>query len=445
MNRILNTMAPVNSITQAYLVEPESKQKRRRLAAHIHSPGAIEKPDLEFIKEKLRNIRNYSIDHLDDLCTEFQTTLEIRPDVDVVFAHDDQEAAKAIIKLSEDSCIAINKSSVVREEIKPLLVRSGLHVIDTYYDQFEPFENKLGTRPRFPGIGVEALYDSFGLSEELMRERRKTRQERGSKSFIGVLGVNVVSADDGAVFLLQHMHNIKDVFEQSKKLILVVGIDKIVRNSEDALFMTRCMGAFGSGVVAGNIQGKEERDTTIDNLPFKIPENTEEKMIHVILLDNGRSKMLRSQYRDLMLCIGCRACIKRCPASPFFKSDKSLSPKEYIHSFVSDRSHSLDQCLQCKSCKSECPLEIDIPGMILKERTKVLATKHTSPADLFITNYSVLAKWGSYMSVLANAIAENKIARLIGERILGINGKRSLPEIKGATFSKWYNRRSKKK
>jgi len=250
--------------------------------------------------------------------------------------------------------------------------------------------------------------------------------------------VNAISAKDGAVLLLQHMHNISEVFTQANKLVLVASLDKIVENLDAAVFQTRCMALFGWEALPLSLHGRANKDDSIDLLPFEVLTEQTARKVHLIVFDNGRSRLLRSRYEDLIACIDCRACTKSCPAFPFNNGGAQWSPKEYIYFFVTGKNPSLELCLECKSCQVDCPLDIDLPGMILDARIEAMVKSRRPLTDSLLSNFETMVKWGSSMPLLSNIASSNKIMRWMGERTLGISKERQLPKFRRMTFAKWF-------
>jgi len=421
------------------LMEPDLTSKRQRFSKTLMGPKrVIPHPSVQDIKEQLREIRNHSLVHLDVLHSELTASLTAHHDVEFSFAKDAGQAVKTIKEISDGTPIAINKSSVVTKELMPALVTSGLRVIETYYDQFQPFENRFISPWQLPATEFAPVLDSFDKTIDLAALRQASVRRQGSKQIIGLLGVNAISAKDGAVLLLQHMHNISEVFTQANKLVLVASLDKIVESLDAAVFQTRCMALFGWEALPLSLHGRANKDDNIDHLPFEMPAEQTAQKVHIIVFDNGRSHLRRSRYEDLMACIDCRACIKSCPAFPFNEGDSPWSPKEYIHFFVTGKNPSLELCLECKSCQVDCPLNIDLPGMILDARIEAMAETRRSLTDSFLSNFESIAKWGSSMPFLANMASSNKIMRWLGERTLGISKERQLPKFQRMTFAKWF-------
>jgi Fe-S oxidoreductase len=108
----------------------------------------------------------------------------------------------------------------------------------------------------------------------------------------------------------------------------------------------------------------------------------------------------------------------------------------------SDRLHGiLDLCLECKACKSECPLGVDMAAL----KTEALAIYHDQHgiplrARMF-GSIRTLNRLGSATFPLSNLVAAWRPARLLAERWLGISGARPLPRFQRRDLRGWYRRR----
>lgn len=394
-------------------------------------------PSVEDIKEHLREIRNHSLAHLDALRDELTTSLAAHHDVEFSLADDAARAVETIKGISNGTPIAISRSAVVTRELMPAMVASGLDVIETYNDQFQPFENRFDKPWQLPAMESAPVLGSFDRSTDLVSLREASLRKQGSKNFTGLLGVNAVSAKDGAVVLLQHMHNISEVFTQANKLILVASLDKIVADTDAAVFQTMCMAVFGWEALPLSLRSGAGSEDRIGSMPFEVSAERAAKKIHLIVFDNGRSRLLDGRYAELITCIDCRACMKSCPAFPFFEDGAPWSPKEYIYFFVTGESPFLDLCLQCKSCRAACPLDIDLPGMILDARIEASADTRRLFTDRFLSNFETIARCGSSVPILANVATHNRLMRWLEEKTLGISRERRLPRFQRATLAKW--------
>jgi len=420
------------------LMEPSSAGKRRHYSQVVTGPKAGPQPSLEDVKMRLRELREYSLAHLGTSADGLTARLAAYPGVKVTFAADVTEAVARIAEISNGSRIAINKSAVVGKELMPALVSAGFRVIESYFAELKPFEKRFSEYWQLPALPFETRLGSFATPLDLAEHRQSALKRNGAKDIVGLLGVNAVSASDGSVVLFQHMRNIGKVFEQAREVVLVVGLDKIVRNTDDAIFQTKCMAVFGCEALPLGMDAKTGSEASIDSQPFEIPPEETTGKIHVILFDNGRSRVLRSGDKDLLACIGCRACTKGCPTYRFFSEGTGWSPREYIYFFILGKNPSLDLCLQCRSCQASCPLEIDLPGMILDAKGELASKRRMSLTDTLLSNAETLEKWGSSLAPLANPASSIGALRWLGEKTLGVSKERHLPRFRGGTFARWF-------
>lgn len=94
-------------------------------------------------------------------------------------------------------------------------------------------------------------------------------------------------------------------------------------------------------------------------------------------MDNHRSDIMNSEYRELLYCIGCGECLLVCPAYSVygyeFGIDSDLGGRGVLYSRLSRRIDTegmdgLNLCLTCNKCQENCPVSIDTPFMLKKLR-----------------------------------------------------------------------------
>lgn len=70
-----------------------------------------------------------------------------------------------------------------------------------------------------------------------------------NKAAIGITGANAITAEEGAILLVHNEGNIVEVAMRPQKHIIVVGIDKIYPNLEEAVNMTKLQIFYATGSV----------------------------------------------------------------------------------------------------------------------------------------------------------------------------------------------------
>ncbi len=260
-----------------------------------------------------------------------------------------------------------------------------------------------------------------------------------TKKYLAVLGVNAISAEDGTTFFLEHFSNIPKDLGLASKVILVVGLDKIVKTRPEAAFQTQCMGIFGMESILLGIEPKSGGLTAIDELP--LPPGDKERELHLIILDNGRSQLLEGKFRDLFLCIGCRACNKHCPIHHSFTNvDYIWTPKNYLNQFLYGTGKSIEICLHCEACHIECPVDIDLPYLMWQAKLDYIAQHGTSLKHKMLGRPELLAKLGTAVAPIANWMMSRKLVRIPLEAIAGIDRRTNLPRFHSRTFRKWFKK-----
>jgi L-lactate utilization protein LutB len=424
------------------LLEPVSNIKRRHLFEMLTGPVPVSSLTLDEVKARLKEIRRYALDHQDELIVELTANLAAHPDIEVTLAQNAGQAVKTIQKVARSNRIAINKSAVVSNELTPALIAAGYTILESYYDEFEVFDNQSSQYWQLADMPFESRFQSFERPLNLAALRSESLHKNGAKDFTGLIGINAIAAEDGTILLFQHMHNISKVYSQARDLILVVGLDKLVKNLEEAVFQTKCMATFGSEVLPLTLPDQPREKGQLDRLPFDVSWEQTSAKIHLILLDNGRRQVLKGAYKDLLTCIDCQACTKGCPTSQFFSDSLRWSPRTYLYSFLTESNHSLGLCLQCKSCKINCPLEIDLSDMILEAKNRIVSGQHRSLINILIANAGILESVGSSAAWLTNITSSNRPLRWLGEKMFNISRERQLPNFKQRTFAKWFKARA---
>jgi len=415
-------------------LQPTAEGKRRHSARKLVRPRG-DFWDLEAVKQELGDLRLRSCQKIGQLADRFQRRLSAEADVYFTSAGTAAEAAEAISTLSRPSRnIAINRSAVVGKELAPLLAQAGFRIIETYPPVPAAFTARFSQYWELPSLLPEAVGFSLERVGNLAGMRRASIHRDGVKDFVAVLGVSAAAAD-GALLFLQHFDNITRLFEQARKVILVVAPDKLTESAEEAIFQTRCLALFGAPALLLDLSRAEPPSGAfaLEELPFEYPDPSAEE-VHIILLDNGRTRLLESPYRELMTCIGCRACIQGCPTYQLFKGPLGWSPREYLFFFLLGDNPSLDLCLSCALCRHHCPLSLDLPGMIIKARAERLRGERFRRK--VFGNVELMGRLGSAAPGLVNPLLRSRSLRRLG----GIAPSRQLPRFRADTAAKWFRR-----
>lgn len=427
-----------------WIMEPELTEKRD-LAARKLLEGGQKKahipqtPSLDDIKQQLKGIREDALSQIDHLTRELKANLNQKyPGVKVTQARDEAEAVGYITRISDGTrTISINNSSVVSQELKPGLLASGFNVINSYLDEFEVKERKILDYWDLPRLEEKNLSGTFNVSIKMAGIDQSHPTDGKPRKYLAVLGANAISAEDTTAFFLEHFSNIHKDLKEAEKVVIVIGLDKIVKHRQDAAFQTKCMGIFGMESILLGIQPEPKRGIAIAGL--SLPPADKERELHLVILDNGRSKLLEGKFRELFLCIGCRACNKHCPIRHSFTNvDYVWTPRNYLNQFLYGGEKSIDICLHCEACRLECPLQIDLPGLMWEAKIDYISKHGRSFHHMILGMPELLAKLGTAFAPLANRMMDIGLVRIPMEIITGVDRKTKLPVFHFNTFRRWF-------
>jgi len=304
----------------------------------------------------------------------------------VIWAQNGQEALAAIghIARSSKAKMVVKSKSMTTEEIHLNEHLESLGV--------EPFETDLGEfivqlagqKPYHivtPAMhmskeDVSAIFTKNLGSEptsdpaELTAIARRLMREKYTDADIGITGGNFLVADVGGVALTENEGNARLSVSFPKIHIAIVGIEKMIPSMADLDLFWPLLATSGTG-----------QQVTVYNTILTGPRQEDERdgpgeMI-VILLDNGRSKLLGDpEKRQALNCIRCGACLNACPVyrnigghsygTTYSGPIGSVISPQYLG--LSEYKHLSYASSLCGGCTAVCPVKIDLHSLLLLNR-----------------------------------------------------------------------------
>jgi len=426
------------------IIEPVSNKKAALFAESLVSGrqerfSSREVENLQEIKCRLKNIREHTRDNITALGEQLSSVLSrLYPGVNPVLCANSDDAVSYIQAVASGiRTISVNNSSVVARELKPALIRGNCTVINSYLSEFAVQEKMIRDYWDIPLLleNKNNPAGSFDVSLRMNGLDGQGPSGAAAKKYLAVLGVNAAGAEDGSLFFLQHFHNIAHDLADAQKVVLVIGLDKIVKTGKDAGFVAECMGVFGMESTLLGIQPAKEQVPSVADM--ELPPADGERELHVILLDNGRTDLSQTRFRDLLLCIGCRACNRFCPIRYSFADNNHLwTPRNYLQDFLDGCTGSLDTCLHCEACRYVCPVDIDLPALMWEAQRQPAKKHKRSFYHRILGSPELLAGAGSFIAPLANRLMHMYPVRIIMEYVTGIDRNSNLPLFHESTFRK---------
>jgi L-lactate dehydrogenase complex protein LldF len=201
---------------------------------------------------------------------------------------------------------------------------------------------------------------------------------------MGVSGCNFAVAETGTVCIVTNEGNGRMVTSMPRVYVALLGIEKVVARPEDAilLWQAAARSATGQDVTVYFSMSSGPRRTGHPDGPDEM---------HVVLLDNGRSRVLERGYADALLCIRCGACVNECPVyreiggHAYGKTAYSGPIGAVITPLLADDITSVKELPYasslCGACYDVCPAAIDLPRLLLDLRHDLVQLKAPGAAE----------------------------------------------------------------
>jgi L-lactate dehydrogenase complex protein LldF len=217
--------------------------------------------------------------------------------------------------------------------------------------------------------------------EELNAIARKTLRKKFYEAEIGLSGVNLAVAETGTLVMIENEGNGRMCTTVPPVHIAVMGLEKVIEKLEEVPPLLRLLTGSATGQLI----------TTYVNMitsARKAGEKDGPREVHLIILDNGRSKILADpQLRQTLHCIRCGTCLNHCPiytrigghAYGFVYPGpigKILNPQAHG---LQKAGHLAIASSLCNACEAVCPVKIPIPGLLRRLRNESYSTAAVSP------------------------------------------------------------------
>lgn len=345
--------------------------------------------DWEGLRNRARQIKDETLAHLDSYLEQFTGNAE-NAGATVHWARDGKEVCRIILDLIEaiDAKHVVKSKSMATEEIhlNHALEAEGINPVET--DLGEWIIQLANETPSH--IVVPAIHKTKGQIADLFVEKtgikktddvdvltntaRKVLRSRFAEAEVGISGVNFGVAETGTILILENEGNIRLTTSLPKIHIALMGIEKVIPKFADLDVFLKLLPRSGTG----------QRLTTYQSLITGTKRSTDDEgpdEVHVILMDNGRSKMLAHPVtRQSLACIRCGACLNVCPVYQQIGGHAygAVYPGP-IGAVITPQLVGLTKTKQlpyasslCGACREVCPVKIDIPALLLHLRSEIV-------------------------------------------------------------------------
>ena len=359
-------------------------ERRKEAAASL--------PNWEDLRSQARAIKDEVLLHLDRYLEEFVKNAEARG-AKVHWARDAAEANAIVRKLVVDrrARTVVKSKSMTTEEthLNAALEAAGLQVVETDLGEYIiQLAEETPSHIIAPAIHktkrqvAELFTAELGMPPtddlvQLTHTARTTLRDRFAAADVGISGVNFGVVETGTIVIIENEGNIRLTTSVPRTHIAVMGIEKLIPRFADLDIFLKLLPRSGTG----------QRLTTYQSFITGIkrrPTDEGPEELHIVLLDNGRSRMLAHPVtRQSLACIRCGACLNACPVYQQIGGHAygSVYPGP-IGAVITPQLMGIEKTAQlpfasslCGACREVCPVKIDIPRLLLHLRGEIAPQK----------------------------------------------------------------------
>jgi L-lactate dehydrogenase complex protein LldF len=427
-------------------------------------------PEFEALRDSARDIKNHTLAHLDLYLEAYDQRVTAQGGhVHYAVSADDARAVVLDLCRKFGAKTVTKGKSMIGEEIaiNEYLEANGIVPVETDLGEYIiQLRHELPSHIIAPAVHLTKaqvevdfrrvhthLAADRNLDEPttMLAEARGVLREKFLAADVGITGANFLVAETGSSIIVTNEGNGDLTQTLPKAHIVIASIEKLVPTLDDAAQLLRVLGRSATGQEMSVY-------TTISTGPRRAGDPDGPGEYHVVILDNGRSAMLGGQFRDMLRCIRCGACMNHCPVYHAVGGHAYgwvypgpmgavLTPSLIG---LDKAGHLPNASTFCGRCEEVCPVRIPLPKLMRHWREREFE-RHLSPAAV----RGGLKIWGWF----ATRPRVYTFATSIAMRVLSWAGRqrgrfswlplaggwtkhRELPSPQGATFqSQWKERR----
>lgn len=415
-------------------------------------------PEFDQLRDQARDLKNHILEHLDLYLEVFERNV-VANGGQVHWCATAEDARRTIARIcrQQNAKTVTKGKSMVTEEIglNDYLEAQGITPVET--DLGEYILQLRQDHPSHivaPAIHLtlndvaEAFHEHHQRPKSsdpavLMQEAREMLRKQFVAADVGITGANFLIAETGSTIICTNEGNGDLTQTLPNTHIVVSSIEKVVPTLEDMSLFLR--------LLARSATGQEFTVyNTLSTGPRRPGDQDGPEQFHVVLVDNGRSDMLGSEFQEMLRCIRCSACMNHCPVygavggqsygwvypgpmgsvlTPQMVGIEQASPLPNASTF-------------CGKCEEVCPVRIPLPKLMRHWREREFE-RHLTPsaARYGVKVWAFLARRPALYRWLA--AAGNGVLRLLGGKrgrisrlplAGGWTDHREMPAPSGKTF-----------
>lgn len=422
------------------------REKRDKMAKSV--------PEWEELREAASQMKRHTLSRLADYLEEFERNA-VANGMIVHWAEDAEELNRTVYGIIEKhgGKNLVKSKSMLAEEcgLSPYLESKGVDAVET--DLGERIMQFMGTPPShivLPAIHVKreevgkVFEEKIGTEKDnsdptyLTHAARLHLREKFLNADISMTGVNFAVASEGSFVVCTNEGNADMGTSFPDIHIAIMGMEKVVPDYEALGIYTRLLARSATG-----------QPITTYTSHYRKPAPGKE--IHIVIVDNGRSNVVRNEnHRNMLKCLRCGACMNTCPVyrrtggysySYFIPGPLGInlgmlkSPEKY--------SGNVSACSLCHSCSNVCPAKIDLAEQIYLWRQDLDSLHKADPMKKFMVKRM---KWiMNRPSLFYAAVKSGKILKyfprfLIYNKLNAWGKSREIPRFAPRSFNSMWKK-----
>jgi L-lactate dehydrogenase complex protein LldF len=381
-HKIHDTLADANLQLAIYTATGRLKEKR------IEAVGSEFLPDYQELRTQANALKQHAIENLDSYLEEFERNV-VAHGGKVVFCKDATEVADFVLGLTKQrgAQLIVKSKSMTTEEVdlNERLEHHGLESVETDLGEYilqlaheKPYHIVAPALHKTRYDVAEIFTKRLNVPNEVVIEKqtaiaRAVLRQKFLQADIGISGANFLVADSGAVVIIENEGNARLTTTAPKVHIAVAGIEKVIPRAQDLATFLKLLARSATGQLLSVY-------TSFLSGPRRPGETDGPEEFYVVLVDNGRTKLLPSRSkRQSLYCIRCGACLNTCPV--YRKIGGHSFPWVYsgpIGAIITPQFMGVTHepglpfaSSLCGACGEVCPVKIDIPRVLLELRSDV--------------------------------------------------------------------------
>jgi L-lactate dehydrogenase complex protein LldF len=425
------------------------------------------------MRTRVKEARMSNFEHLDILLAELADKINGRGG-HVYFAETAADAVHYTLEVARKNNVrrvVKGKSMTSMEvDVDPALAAEGIEVVET--DLGEYIVQLAGDKPSHiiaPCIHMdrnqigELFTEKLGIEYSddpptLTMAARRALREKLLRADMGLTGCNLACSETGHISLVSNEGNIRMTTTMPQVHVALMGMERISatfhEHRQTLQLLTRGAALQKLSTYVSFLGGPASSDD---------PDGPEE--FHLVIIDNGRSKILADpEFREVLACIRCGACLNICPVYGRIGGHAYNSPYPgpigaVLTPLLDGVNKHADLCkgeTLCGACKDVCPVHNDLPRMLAALRHKLAygsdrwETRQHNPTEAYgyrlwrmlVSNsylYRICIKAGRLLQ--RPFVKGNRVTGRMGKLAAGWTEGRDLPPIARRTFDERWAKR----